>query len=107
MQRVIHVKIQAWAEAEPHLISELAPRMVGLQLASVPQGGVMVASVDPSGSTADSGIEKGDVILQIQQEPVSDPDQALHILQELSAEKRGYAIMLNDGRTWIPIAIPE
>ena len=110
VQQMIHVKIQAWPEAKPHLISELAPRAVGLQFASAPQGGVMISSVDPSGSAADSGIEKGDVILQIQQEPVSDPDQALHILRALSAEKRGYAIMLvtrNGDQTWIPIAIPD
>ena len=110
MQQVIHVKIQAWPEAQPHLISELAPRTVGLQLASAPQGGVTVASVDPSGSAADSGIEKGDIILQIQQQPVSDPDQAMHFLQALSAEKRGYAVLLvlrNSDRTWFPIAIPE
>jgi serine protease Do len=62
VQQMIHVKIQAWPEAKPHLISELAPRAVGLQLASAPQGGVMISSVDPSGSAADSGIEKGDVI---------------------------------------------
>lgn len=110
VQQAIHVKIQAWPEAKPHLMSELAPKAVGLQLASAPQGGVMISSVDPSGSAADSGIEKGDVILQIQQEPVSVPDQALHILRELSAEKRGYAIMLvtrNGDQTWIPIAIPD
>ena len=110
VQQMVHVKVQAWPEAQPHLISELAPRAVGLQLASAPQGGVMISSVDPSGSAADSGIEKGDVILQIQQEPVSDPDQALHILRALSAEKRGYAIMLvtrNGDQTWIPIAIPD
>jgi serine protease Do len=110
VQQTIHVKIQAWPEAKPHLISELAPKAVGLQLASAPQGGVMISSVDPSGSAADSGIEKGDVILQIQQQPVSDPDQALHILRALSVEKRGYAIMLitrNGDQTWIPIAIPD
>jgi serine protease Do len=110
VQQMIHVKIQAWPEANPHLISELAPRAVGLQLASAQQGGVMISSVDPSGSAADSGIEKGDIVLQIQQEPVSDPDQALHILRALSAEKRGYAIMLvarNGDQTWIPIAIPD
>jgi serine protease Do len=110
MQQVIHVTIQAWPEAQPHMISESAPRTVGLQLVSAPQGGVTVASVDPSGSAADSGIEKGDIILQIQQQPVSDPDQALHFLQALSAEKRGYAVLLvlrNSDRTWFPIAIPE
>jgi serine protease Do len=109
-QQDIHVKIQTWPEAEPHLISELAPRTVGLQFASAPRGGVVVASVDPSGSAADSGIEKGDVILQVQQELVSDPQQALHILQALSVEKRGYAVLLirrNEDQTWIPIAIPE
>jgi serine protease Do len=110
VQQVIHVRIQAWPEAQPHLISELAPRTVGLQLASAPQGGLTVASVDPSGSAADSGIEKGDIILQIQQQPVSDPDQAMHFLQALSAEKRGYAVLLvlrNNDRTWFPIAIPD
>jgi serine protease Do len=110
VQQDVHIKIQAWPEAQPHLISELAPRTVGLQLASAPQGGVVIASVDPSGSAADSGVEKGDVILQVQEQPVSDPDQASRVLQALSAEKRGYAVVLiyrNDNQTWIPIAIPE
>jgi serine protease Do len=110
MQQDVHVKIQAWPEAEPHLISELAPRTVGLELTSAPQGAVMVASVDPSGSAADSGIEKGDMILEVQQASVSDPDQALHVLQTLSAEKLGYAVVLikrNDDQIWIPIAIPQ
>jgi serine protease Do len=110
MQQDVHVKIQAWPEAEPHLISELAAKTVGLGLTSAPKGGVMVASVDPSGSAADSGIEKGDIILKVQQEPVSDPDQALRALQTLSAEKLDYAVVLikrNDDQTWIPIAIPQ
>ena len=57
---------------------------------------------------SDSGVEKGDIILQIQQEPVSDPEQAQHVLQTLSVEKHSYAALLilrNDNQTWIPIAI--
>jgi serine protease Do len=107
-QRIAHVKIQAWPEAQPRLLSNLAPRTVGLQFAPALHGGVMVASVDPSGSAADSGVEKGDIILQIQQEPVSDPEQAQHVLQTLSVEKHSYAALLilrNDNQTWIPIAI--
>jgi hypothetical protein len=49
-------------------------------------------------------------ILQVQEQPVSDPDQASRVLQALSAEKLGYAVVLtyrNDNQTWIPIAIPE
>jgi serine protease Do len=82
---------------------------VGLQLTSAPKGGVMVASVDPSGSAADSGVEKGDIILQIQQVPVSDPDQALRVLQTLSTEKHGFAVLLilrSGNQTWISVAIP-
>ena len=33
-----------------------------------------------SGTAADSGIQKDDIIVEVQQTPVSDPDQALRLL---------------------------
>ena len=63
-----------------------------------------------AGTASDSGIQKGDVILQIQQEVVTDPSQALRLLQVQTALKREFAsvLVLRDGKsTWIPVAVPE
>jgi serine protease Do len=109
-QQVVFVKVQAWPEAAPPQISDLAPGTLGLQFAAAPQGAVAITTVDPAGSAADSGVEKGDVILQIDDTPVSSPDQAERALQALSADKRRFAALLvnrNNVHTWIPIAIPR
>jgi S1-C subfamily serine protease len=36
----------------------------------------MVASVDPAGTAADSGIQKDDIIVEVQQTSISEPDGA-------------------------------
>ena len=80
MQQVISELKVRRGGAEHGLMSELAPRTVGMQLVSAPQGGVTYASVDPSGSAADSGNrERRHHPPGIQQQPVSDPDQAMRL----------------------------
>jgi serine protease Do len=114
-QQTVHVKVQAWPEGGSVLaaVSKLQQHL-GLQLASESREGgksvVMVAAVDPTGTAADSGIQKGDVVLQVQMTPVSDPAQALRVLKEQSFTKRPYSTVLverNKERTWIPVATPE
>jgi serine protease Do len=106
----VHVPVQAWPDGMPPVLHDALPGNLGLELAAVPKGGVLVAGVDPKGSAAGSDIRKGDIIVQIQAQPVSDPDEALQTLQSMSAGKRAYAAVLvdRDGqRTWIPVALPE
>jgi serine protease Do len=106
----VHVAIQAWREGQPPVLNDAAPREVGLKLSPGPRGGVLVGAIDPMGSAADSGLQKGDVILQAQAQPVKDPDQVLQVLQAVSASRREFAALLveRDGeQTWIPLAVPK
>ncbi|WP_428488190.1 trypsin-like peptidase domain-containing protein [Rhodopila sp.] len=109
-RQVVHVAIQGWPEGRPPVLRETSPSSFGLQLAPASKDGVLVSAVDPTGSAADSGIQKGDVILQVQQQPVSDPDQALRVLQATRTNKRAFTALLverHKQRTWIAIAVPE
>jgi len=107
----VHVAVQAWPEAVPPVTSDAA-RTIGLQLEAGPRGGepgVTVVSVDPAGTAASSGLQKGDIILRIQQDPVTGPEQALGILRAQSSSKHPYAAVLverDKKRTWIPVAVP-
>jgi serine protease Do len=106
----VHVNIQPYPEEDPPDTSMAVPREIGLSLVVVENQGVTVADVDMAGTASDSGIQKGDVILQIQQEVVTDPSQALRLLQVQTALKREFAsvLVLRDGKsTWIPVAVPE
>ena len=83
-----------------------------LRLPAIPEaslGGVTVTAIDPSGRVADSGLLAGDVILRVQQEPVSSPAQVEAALRVREAAKQPYAAVLvlrDDKETWIPIALP-
>jgi serine protease Do len=109
-RQVVHVKILGYPEEAPPDLERSKPHAVGLDLAAASGQGVMVSGIDPMGTAADSGIQKGDVILQVQQYPVGDPTEASRLIQAQSALKRGYAALLvqRDGKpTWIPIAVPD
>lgn len=109
-RKVVHVPIQEWPEGKQPVLSDSTPKTLGLGLAVCPKGGVEVATIDPAGSAASSGIKLGDVIVRIQDRAVSNPDQALAMLKALSPGRDAYAAVLveRDGeRTWMPLAIPE
>ena len=107
------MKIHAWPEAKR---PDTHPTRIGLGLdlsASHRDNGepiVTVAKVDPNGSAADSGIQTGDVILEVQRVPVSDPEQALRVFRVQSFNKRGFAAVLverDHKQSWIPMAVPS
>jgi serine protease Do len=109
-----HVTIQEWPEAKPVVLSADGQRNLGLELASVPGDNgapvVTVASVDPMGTAADSGIQKGDIIVEVQQTPVSDPAQALRLFWVQSSLKHRFAAVLverDKKLSWMPLAIPN
>ncbi len=110
-QRItVNVTVQPYPEEDPPDTSMAVARELGLRLERVAGQGVTVADVDLSGTASDSGIQKGDVILQVQQEAVTDPSQALRLIQVQTALKRPFAsvLVLRDGKpTWIPVAVPE
>ena len=109
---IVHVTIQRWPKSKPALGER--QRKVGVELAStVGENGqpvVTVASIDASGTAADSGIQKGDIIVEIQQTPVSDPDQAARLFRARSSQGHHFAAVLVERDKkflWIPVAIPN
>ncbi|MGD0103327.1 MAG: trypsin-like peptidase domain-containing protein [Rhodopila sp.] len=114
VHETVHVEIHEWPEAKPMVLAENGQKHIGLQLAAaeVSEGKsvVTVASVDPMGTAADSGIQKGDIILEVQQIPVSDPDQALNIFHTEMSQKHKFAAVLverDKKLSWMPLAIPH
>jgi serine protease Do len=110
----VEVTIRPWPEEKPVVLNNDAARTLGLELApgtdDKGRSIVTVASVDANGTAAASGIQKGDVIVAIQQTPVSEPDEALRILWAQSLQRRGFAAVLvqhDKSRTWMSIAIPD
>jgi serine protease Do len=110
----VHVTLQAIPEGIPPVLDDDGPRTLGLDLVSEQQGNgaqmVKVASVDPSGTAASSGIQKGDMILEVQQTPVSEPDQALRVFWAQSSLKQKFAAVLVEHQekiAWMSLAIPE
>jgi serine protease Do len=90
------------------------PTGLGLSFAALsggrPEHGVMLADVDPSGSAADSGLRKGDIIMRVQQQAVSTPDLASKLLQSRIAAGHAYAALLvkrDDKQTWMPVGLPD
>jgi serine protease Do len=110
----VHVKILAWPEAKPVVLHDGGPQRLGLELTSGWSENdkpiVTVASVDPTGTAARSGIQKGDIIVEVQQTPVSDPAETLQILQEQSSLRQRFAAVLvrHDKKlSWTSLAIPD
>jgi serine protease Do len=110
----VHVTMQAWPEVKPVVLDNDGQRTLGLQLASGNgEGGnpiVTVADVEPAGTAANSGIRKGDTIVQVQQTSVSEPDQALQIFGAQSSLKHHFAAVLvrrDTKLSWISLAIPQ
>ena len=111
-RHTVSVTIKAWPEAK-HNVTPDAQQKLGLQLASTQREDgvriVTVASVDPNGTAADSGIQKGDIILEVQRTPVSEPDQALRLFRAQTSEKRLFAAVLvehDKKRSWMAMAVP-
>jgi serine protease Do len=111
--QTVHVTIQPIPEAKPLVLNDEGPRTLGLELAAGRDGNgqpiVTVASVDPTGTAAASGIQKGDVIVEVQQTHVSDPDAALQIFRQQSVLAHHFAAVLvrHDKKLfWMPLAIP-
>jgi serine protease Do len=110
----VHVTIQEWPEANPVVLMDGSQRKLGLELASGRadngQPAVMVASVDPTGTAADSGIQKGDIIVEVQQTAVSDPDATLRLFRAQSSQRHHFAaVLVNRDKklSWMPLAVPE
>jgi serine protease Do len=114
MHQIVHVTIQEWPEGKPVVLKDDGQKSLGLDLVSAKgetgDSVVTVASVDPMGTAADSGIQKGDIILEVQQTPVSDPVQALRLFWVQSSQRHHFAAVLvehDKKRSWMPLAVPD
>ena len=112
-RQTVPVTIKAWPEATRNVISPNSQQKLGLQLISTRRENgdsmVAVASVDPAGTAADSGIQKGDIVVSVQRTPVSEADQALRIFHMQSFTRRPFAAVLvehDKKRSWMAIAVP-
>jgi len=89
-----------------------APRALGLHFSDTDEThhGARLVTIDPTGTAADSGLMKGDVILQVQRTTVGSPDQAMQAIQKRVDAKQKFTALLveRDGKTsWFPIALPN
>jgi serine protease Do len=114
VKEIVNVTIHAWPETKPGILNNDGPKTLGLELVSARgdkgQPIVTVASIDPSGTAADSGIQKGDIIVEAQQTPVFEADQALGILDAQSSRKQRFAAVLverDKKLSWVSLAVPE
>jgi serine protease Do len=72
------------------------------------QKGVLVAEVTPDGAADRAGLQRGDLILEVNRQPVAKPDQVVDIVAKLKA---GQVVLLRvrrgSGAIFVPVRIPE
>lgn len=56
--------------------------------------GIMIAKVDPSSEAARKGLDEGDVIVEINQQPVKDPENANDIIRRAAKNGRSSVLLL-------------
>jgi len=70
--------------------------------------GVLVAEVSPDGPAASAGVQRGDLIVEVNRQPVKKPEQVAHLV---SKAKPGDVVLLRVRRgpnaTFVPVRIPE
>ncbi len=105
----VHVTIHAWPQDVPS-VNPVSEHSLGVKLVS--QNGtkqVVVDSIDPNGTASDSGIQAGDIVVQVQRAAVSTPSQAIDIFnQEISAGHAFSAVLVEREKklTWLAVALP-
>ena len=74
------------------------------------QKGVVVTDVSPDGPAAARGLKPGDVIVEVQQEPVSSPEDVTKQLQKYKKQNRKTVLMLiqsGEGMRWVPVPLDQ
>jgi len=72
------------------------------------QKGVVVTDVSPDGAAADRGVKPGDIIVEVQQEPVSSPADVQDRVDRTRKQNRKSVLMLiqsQDGLRWVPLPL--
>ena len=111
---------EAFAGAKYLVSSGGAPRKEGMtredllkgnaeiaeQLGLADSDGVVVSSVDPAGPAREAGIRRGDVIVEVDQEEISD-SRELHDRLSSSDERALLLIRRGDSQLYVPLARGE
>ncbi len=110
----VHVTVQAWPQDETSVVQNNPQQKLGLDFALAKRDSGLpvtkVVSVDPNGSAADSGIQIGDIVIAVQQTPVTEPDEVLSLLSARALRQHPFAAGLverGNKQTWIPISLPK
>jgi serine protease Do len=72
------------------------------------QKGVVVNEVSPNGAAAASGLKPGDVIVEVQQEPVGTPADVQSRVEDVRKQNRKQVLMLiqrQDNLQWVPLPL--
>ena len=72
------------------------------------QKGVVVTEVAPDGAAAQRGLKPGDVIVEVQQEPVSTPADVQSRVESVRKQNRKSVLMLiqrQDNLQWVPLPL--
>ena len=72
------------------------------------QKGVVVTDVTPDGTAAGRGVKPGDVIVEVQQEPVANPADVQERMDRYRKQNRKTVLMLiqsGEGLRWIPVPL--
>ena len=72
------------------------------------QKGLVVVSVDKSGVAADRGIKPGNILIEVQQDDATSPDQVADLIAKAEQGRRADILFLvqdQDGTRWIPMPL--
>ncbi len=72
------------------------------------QKGVVITDVSPDSPAAERGLKPGDVIVEVQQEPVSSPADVQSRVDGVRKQSRKSVLMLiqsQDGLRWVPLSL--
>ena len=78
------------------------------QIKDTVKGGVLITSVDPSSTAAEKRLQPGEILLEVNQEPVSDPADAVKKIKALkeSGKKTALLIVANGAGDAHFVALP-
>jgi serine protease Do len=82
-------------------VQALTPE-IAQQLGVEEGGGVVVSSVDPTGPAQEAGVRRGDVIVEVDQKEVKDPE-TLHDRLSNADERALLLIRRGDSQLYVPI----
>jgi serine protease Do len=109
----VHLTIEAMPESKP-IPPTGKPRTLGLTLVGEKRSNgdhiVKVASIAPNGTAAESGLRRGDILVEIQHTPVTQPEQVLQVLRDASSTNQHFAaVLVRRDRTlsWIALEAPD